>query len=227
MSSTFFSSPGSNARSTIARCSRSRTSCRRSWGRSPWSPTSAASSIRSRFRRDAAPEGVLKDLFLGTCFVAGDPPADRQWALDRAGVLRRIRRQPGQGRRYPDRAAGHGSDPARRAVRRHDHRRLQRAHRHVGSDRSALGRRQSWSRDRDRQRLGEWTERSGARFGAGGDPGADPLHRIGDPDLQRRRGRQGHRPRAPAWLPRRDDEPRRNPEPRHAEGDQAGDPVRT
>ncbi|MGW5152997.1 S8 family serine peptidase [Rhodococcus koreensis] len=37
---------------------------------------------------DAAPEGVLKDLFHGRCFVAGDPPADRDWALDRAGVLR-------------------------------------------------------------------------------------------------------------------------------------------
>ena len=30
----------------------------------------------------------------------------------------RLRRQPGQGRRYPDRAAGHGGDHARRAVRR-------------------------------------------------------------------------------------------------------------
>ncbi|MGD9527055.1 MAG: S8 family serine peptidase, partial [Pseudonocardia sp.] len=37
---------------------------------------------------DAVPEGVLKDLFQGLCFVAGDPPADRSWALDRAGVLR-------------------------------------------------------------------------------------------------------------------------------------------
>jgi hypothetical protein len=37
---------------------------------------------------DAAPEGLLKDLFHGRCFVAGDPPADHSWALDRAGVLR-------------------------------------------------------------------------------------------------------------------------------------------
>jgi serine protease len=37
---------------------------------------------------DAVPEGVLKDVFHGLCFVAGDPPADRKWALDRAGVLR-------------------------------------------------------------------------------------------------------------------------------------------
>lgn len=37
---------------------------------------------------DAVPESVLKDLFLGTCFVAGDPPVEHQWAADRAGVLR-------------------------------------------------------------------------------------------------------------------------------------------
>lgn len=46
---------------------------------------------------DAAPEGVLKDLFLGTCFVAGDPPADRHWALDRAGVLRAFDASPARG----------------------------------------------------------------------------------------------------------------------------------
>ncbi len=36
----------------------------------------------------AVDESVVKDQFHGRCFVAGDPPADRSWALDRAGVLR-------------------------------------------------------------------------------------------------------------------------------------------
>ncbi|MET0143647.1 MAG: S8 family serine peptidase [Ilumatobacteraceae bacterium] len=36
----------------------------------------------------AGPESVVKDRFHGSCFVVGDPPTDRRWALDRAGVLR-------------------------------------------------------------------------------------------------------------------------------------------
>ena len=46
---------------------------------------------------DAAPEGVLKDLFLGGCFVPGDPPADHRWALDRAGVLDAFDVSPARG----------------------------------------------------------------------------------------------------------------------------------
>lgn len=36
---------------------------------------------------EAAAEGVVKGAFAGTCFVEGDPPDDRLWALERAGVL--------------------------------------------------------------------------------------------------------------------------------------------
>ena len=144
---------------------------------------------------DAAPEGVLKDLFLGTCFVAGDPPADRHWALDRAGVLRAFDARPARGAgiriAQPDTGVTQHTELADTTIT--DGFNVLTG---ASDPTDPLGRRQSWSRNRDRQRLGEWAERSGARFGAGGDPGADPLHRIGDPDLQRRRGRQGHRPRA-------------------------------
>jgi serine protease len=46
---------------------------------------------------DAGPEGALKDLFHGRCFVAGDPPTNRNWALDRAGVLRAFKASSARG----------------------------------------------------------------------------------------------------------------------------------
>lgn len=36
---------------------------------------------------ETAPENVMRDVFLGTCLVAADPPPNHEWALDRAGVL--------------------------------------------------------------------------------------------------------------------------------------------
>jgi serine protease len=46
---------------------------------------------------EAAPEGLLTDLFKGLCFVGGDPPDDRRWALDRAGVLGALEAFPARG----------------------------------------------------------------------------------------------------------------------------------
>lgn len=46
---------------------------------------------------DALPEGFLTDLFHGTCFVPGGAPADRSWALERAGVLRAWRASAARG----------------------------------------------------------------------------------------------------------------------------------
>ncbi len=46
---------------------------------------------------DALPEGLIGDLFRSTCFVPGDPPADRTWALDRTRVLRAWNASPARG----------------------------------------------------------------------------------------------------------------------------------
>ncbi len=69
--------------------------------------------------------------------------------------------QPGQRSRSPDRAARHRGDPARRAVRRRDGRRLQRADRGSGPDRPTRGRRQPGTRDGDRERDDEWSDGRG------------------------------------------------------------------
>ncbi|MBK7820509.1 MAG: S8 family serine peptidase [Tessaracoccus sp.] len=46
---------------------------------------------------DAAPEGVIKGAFAGTCFVDTDPPKDTLWALERAGVLSAWAASPARG----------------------------------------------------------------------------------------------------------------------------------
>jgi serine protease len=46
---------------------------------------------------DALPEGMLPSLFQGLCFVPGDAPPDRSWALERAGVLAAWDASPARG----------------------------------------------------------------------------------------------------------------------------------
>jgi serine protease len=45
----------------------------------------------------AVDESVVKDRFVGSCFVAGAAPVDRTWALERAGVLRAWGASPARG----------------------------------------------------------------------------------------------------------------------------------
>lgn len=46
---------------------------------------------------DAAPEGVVAGAFAGTCFVQGNAPTDKLWALERAGVLAAWAQSPARG----------------------------------------------------------------------------------------------------------------------------------
>ena len=173
---------------------------------------------------DAAPEGVLKDLFLGTCFVAGDPPADRHWALDRAGVLRAFDARPARG-------AGIRIAQPDTGVTQH----TELADTTITDGFNVL----TGASDPTDPLSGGGNPGHGTGTASvlasgpngqvlGSAPAATlvPIRCIESVILTFNGGAVAKAiDHAPAWLRRRDDEPRRNPEPRHAEGHQAGDPV--